>query len=219
MKRNSKIHMFIFVVCAFLSLWAANAKAESSIENVSILNTGQVEVWGIIENYREGDEVTILMISGEGTGSIDDGSIVYIDQRKIGNNGVFYFEFSIDERFSQENYILRIGSSTEGFTVLEASGTLPQIPPVVYQITNNSVVIGMDAYDLDSPYYESGNIIESLADGGNKIYYKINDMWFDVLDEECTSWQYLSEKNAISEDEWGAWYIRQYYNTVLNLST
>lgn len=211
--------LFTLAVFALLMSIPLSISAADEIKDVTItIKTGQVEVWGIIENYSADDEVTILMTRAENDKDIQSDDIMYINQQKIGNNGVFFFEFYIDERFSREDYELRIGSSVEGFTTLKATGTLPQMPAIVYQISNNAVVIGMDAYNLDSPYYESENIIKSLADGGNKMYYRINDMWFDVLDEECTSWEYLTEDNEIPETEWSIWYIRQYYNMPLSIS-
>ncbi|MBQ3124972.1 MAG: hypothetical protein IJC09_06100 [Clostridia bacterium] len=204
--------IFTLAVFSLLMSIPLGVRAADEIKEVTITNTGQVEVWGTIENYSADDEVTILMTRADAGTDIQGNDIMYINQQKIGNNGVFFFEFPIDEQFAREDYELRIGSSVEGFTTLKATGTLPQIPATVYQISNNAVVVGVDAYDLDSPYYESENIINSLADGGNKMYYRINDMWFDLLDKNCTSWEYLTADNEIPESEWSMWYIRQYYN-------
>ncbi|MDY3030808.1 MAG: hypothetical protein SOS24_03480 [Clostridia bacterium] len=134
--------------------------------------------------------------------------IMYLDQQALGNNGVFYYRFQIDEKFSESPYELKV----QGGTTLTQSGTLREIPSKIYNVADNAIRIGNDVYDIGCPKYTPDNISNSIAEGGNVIYYKIGGKWYDMLNENATSTAYFTAANAISEDEWDTWEIDNYYH-------
>ena len=212
---KKKILIPFFALLCMMCL-AVNVHAAGAVEDITVSNTGEVELWGTVENYADNTQVTILMSVGEFSEEISD--IMYINQEKVGNNGVFYFDFQVQEQFVGQPYRIYIGSDAEDFELLAIEGNIPDLPNKVYQVNNNAIRIGRDAYDLDCVDYTPDNISKSVEEGGNVICYKIGGMWFDLLDEDATSWEYFVEENAVDEAEWSEWYIRSYYtDTGLNL--
>ncbi|MBQ7975416.1 MAG: hypothetical protein IJ300_06990 [Clostridia bacterium] len=208
---NKKLLIPLFSLVCFLCV-SFTVRAAGTVEEITISDTGEVELWGTVENYTDNTQVTILMSAGKFLGDdATDSNIMYIDQEAVGNNGVFYFDYQVQEQFVGQPYNIYIGSNAEGFELLTLEGTIPDLPNKVYQVNNNAIRIGRDAYDLDCLDYTPDNISKSIEEGGNIICYKIGGLWFDLLNENATSWEYFAAENALDEAVWSQWYIRNYY--------
>jgi len=185
-----------------------DANDANKILSVDINGLGYAEVIGYVP--EKGCEVTFLMLSGDGS-DIQTEDIIYIDQITSGNNGTYLFQFKIPERFSNMEYTLIINSNSKQGVLKKASGTLPVIPAKIYGISNNALIVGNDAYDIGCAMCTPDNIANSLVTGGNKVYFKYGDNWYDLLDVDATTNAYLTEANAIPEDVYSYWVIDNYY--------
>lgn len=71
---------------------------------------------------------------------------------------------------------------------------------------------GTDA-DADSVYLTGTYVADSIVNGGNVIYYKFGDKYYDLLDENATSNAYLVAENAMASAEVNKIKLRYYYQT------
>ena len=94
-----------------------------------------------------------------------------------------------------------------------SSPAVGDLPPNVHNISNGSVIYGADAYTPDSVYLAGTYVADSIVNGGNRIYYKFGDKYYDLLDENATSNAYLVAENAMPSAEVNKIKLRYYYQT------
>ena len=165
----------------------------ASVINISTLtvdNTGLATVIGNVTNAGANTQVTCLAMTSEDFNTTD--KIFGIDQVTVGNNGTFLIKFRIPYRFANQKAYL---------------------PPNVHNISNGSVIYGADAYTPDSVYLAGKYVADSIVNGGNRIYYKFGDKYYDLLDENATSNAYLVAENAMESAEVNKIKLRYYYQT------
>ena len=165
--------------------------------------TGYMRVVGHITAYEAKSQVTFLALA-------PGDEIAYINQIQIGNNGTFLFECSFPSKYSEDTITIRIGSNT-GANVFSTTHTLSTIPPGIENVENNSVLYGCDVYTLDSIYLASDYVYNSIFSGGNRIYYKIGDLWYNLMDSRATSAAFLVPENAVPFSEVQAIKLGTYY--------
>ena len=87
------------------------------------------------------------------------------------------------------------------------------IAATIDDVTDNSLLIGMDVYQLsDTDNYILEKILDSITTGGNKVFYKINGLWFDLLSGDITSpADFTNPDKAIPHDEVESWELRNWY--------
>lgn len=207
-KFTAKITSAVFAVIMIIFNTTAYA-VQGTFSKFYVDSTGTVEVSGYFEDTAQRD-TTILMTDIADIMTTDNPAehIMYIDQQPMGNNNVFLYRFQLDEKWSNSPYVLKVN----GGELIEMSGTLREIPSKIHNAANNALRVGNDIYDIGCPYYTPDNISASIERGGNKIYYKIGGLWFNMLDPLAVSTEYFKSENAVSEEEWDAWEIDTYYH-------
>ena len=211
MRKLKKISLFVAVLtclqlCKPIQLKAATVKPKIVVTSITVELDGYTRVVGYISGADKNAQVTYLV-----TTQINNTEIVYIDQKACGNNGAFYFTHGIQPKYSKNIVKFKIGSNT-GADTWSFIYSLPDIPPGIEHVENNSVMYGMDVYSIPSVYLNATYVTDSLFNGGNVIYYKFDDHWYDLLDEKATSTAYLLDtRYAVSDDVMKALPVRYYY--------
>lgn len=198
------IVMLIFAAAPSVTVTAAST---GTITSLTISDSGVFEIIGYYDDTDWTASALLLFKGTELSSDISSEDIMYINQEPLGNNNTFYYRFKVDERFSEQPYVLAIN----GGELISVTGTVPRILDVI-DVANNALRVGDDFYDIGHVMYTPNNIADSIEYGGNVIYYKIGDMWFDVLDENATSAAYLVSSNATPEEEVSQWYMRKYHH-------
>ena len=198
--------LLAFVLCV-VPVGAAttdDGECEIVINSIEISKNGHTEIIGYIDGAEKGAMLTFLALTDIANddflaGEIIAGdTIVYIDQVTLGNNAAFLLKFRINDDYSEADVLFRFGSNT-GAEPLNVKYTLPYIEPLIGIVENNSAMYGKDVYTLDSPYLTPQNVANSIIYGGNRIFFKIGDLWYDLLDEKATDNSYLVEENAVDD--------------------
>lgn len=185
----SIILAFALIFCFSVpDVHAASAIVVTSI-NVDV--AGSAKITGYIPGAPAKSQVTFLMQHGN--------EIVYINQIECGNNGAFLFEFHVDAKYSEKTVTYGIGSDT-GATSYRTEYKMPFMPPGFKHIENNSVIYGKDAYTTDSIYFCTEYITDSILYGGNSIYFKLGNRWYNLLNSKATSSDFLVSANASADD-------------------
>lgn len=207
----------MMVTCPITSVSAA--EPEITILSTEMNNDGTFEVIGRVENAAVGTQVSFLMCSEDvwdTTGHIvesklETDSVAYIDQVGTGNNGTFIVQGQVSEKW--ENQTLRFAGASSYGGYYTQTMSAPEISPYdIDIIDNNSVMYGRDAYLVTGAFYNADNIAISIKDGGNRIYYKLGDKWYDLLDPDALDNSFLVSKNAISDSKVEECKPRYYYN-------
>ncbi len=213
-------------LCTF-NISAANNK-EIVVKTFSVNESGMVEVYGYIENCSldEAQWATLLLIKGtrDDLNTLDDGDIVYIDQIELGNNCSFLFKFPLTTKFSTDeslnaDFTLCVGSDVSVNTYFETIN-ISNREFSLRHIANNDVIYGLDVYSLSagSSYLTGENVANSIIYGGNQIYYKLGNLYYDLLDKKATSSSYLVEANAIDDAIIENLNLRYYYKGQFELN-
>lgn len=181
------------------------ATPQTIIKTFTVSETGKCEVYGYIKNVTHGDQITILVTLGNEKDALNlgDGSkISYINQITAGNNHSFLFKFNVRDEHVGKTLTLGIGNDSDA-PVVRQTYTPPKSGDkfTLNTIANNDVIYGRDVYSLDSSWLTARNVADSIVYGDNKIYYKIGNNWYDLLDKDATDSSFLVEKNAMSETE------------------
>lgn len=205
-----------FVLAFVLVPTVANAagKAEIVIDKASITDGGKIEVIGHLTECEKGTQVAVLLADKSyktENRELQADDIVHIDQTSTGNNGTFLFQTSVKQKWSEKDVILSIGSNAE--TGMKSTDLkIPELPPTIDIVDNNSVLFGRDCYAVTGPYYmDADRIAESFAYGGNNIYFKLGDNWYNLLDKNATSNAYLKKENAVGISDIEKIMPRYYY--------
>lgn len=203
--------MVVFCVPYVFGVYAGETEVTGEIQRFYVDSTGTVELIGYFDNTNN-TSTSMLLTTDADLNTMNNDNIMdiimYIDQPYLGNNGTFYMHFPLNEKFSESSYVLRMN----GGTLLTQTGTLREIPSGINNVSNNALRVGNDIYDVGCMQYTPENISKSIERGGNKVYYKIGDNWFNVLDENAVSTSYFTKDNAIPEAEWDTWEIDTYYH-------
>ena len=222
---KKRIIAFVFavalmVVAAYPTTYVNAADPKITIISAEIDNSGTFEVIGQVEGAAVGTQVSFIMCSKDAwdaTGHIIESKfkadyIAAIDQVETGNNGTFIVQGRIDEKW--ENQTLRFaGASSEGGYYTQTM-SVPEISYGINIIENNSVIYGRDAYLVTGAFYTADNIAVSIKDGGNRIYYKLGDRWYDLLDPDALDNSFLVPENAISDSQVEECKPRYYYGKI-----
>ena len=183
---------------------------EIILTTLEIDETGLTTAIGYIPTAEDGAQVTCLAMDTETLTTADH--IMWIDQMTIGNNGTFMTRFYVPSRFSNSTMYIRFGSNTEAETITETL-KIGELPTGINNIVNGSVIYGNDAYMSDSVYFNAQYVADSIATGGNKIYFKVGNRIYDLMDSAATSNDYLVADNAMTADEVSEIKLRYYYTT------
>lgn len=217
------ICILLSIILSFACMLTATA-AENSIiiDSFIVEDDGRCEIIGHISNNAEGAQVSVLAQTAEAIEESADVSIentLYIDQTATGNNGTFLFEFTINGRFSEAEAVFVFGSDADT-EVLSYAYTMPVLDIDFESISNNSVLYGNDVYLIGSSYLTSGYVVQSILNGGNIIFFKIGNYWYDLLNEAATSSAYLTVENAAENEDVKEFATGTYYrgDTRINLT-
>ena len=183
---------------------------EIILTTLEVDKTGQATAIGYIPTAEDGAQVTCLAMDTESFSTADH--IMWVDQMTIGNNGTFMTRFYVPSRFSNSTMYIRFGSNTEAETITETL-KIGELPTGIGNIVNGSVIYGNDAYMADSVYFNAQYVADSIAAGGNKIYFKVGNRIYDLMDPAATSNAYLIADNAMTADEVAEIKLRYYYTT------
>ncbi len=193
-----KKYKFLGILLAFILVFASSvpiayAEPTIAVTSMSVDMSGSTKLIGYISEAVAKNQVTLLVTYGE--------EIVYIDQVETGNNGTFLFKFTIDAKYSEKTITYNIGSDT-GAKAYKANYKLPYMPPGFEHIENNSVIYGHDAYTANSIYLsDSMTVTDSIIHGGNIIFFKIGDKWYDLMNPKATSSAFFVDENATADSK------------------
>ncbi len=183
---------------------------EIILTTLEVDETGLTTAIGYIPTAEDGAQVTCLAMDTESFSTADH--IIWVDQMTVGNNGTFMTRFYVPSRFSNSTMYIRFGSNTEAETITETL-KIGALPTGIGNIVNGSVIYGNDAYMSDSVYFNAQYVADSIATGGNKIYFKVGNRVYDLMDSAATSNAYLIADNAMTADEVSEIKLRYYYTT------
>lgn len=192
------------------------ATNEIIVETFSISETGYVEVYGYISGVSEPDvQVTFLLVQGTSLNAVNNSSdltdiVAYIDQQGTSNNGSFLFKCQINEKFLGKTLTLGMNSSADTDLFTETVNANAK-EFSLRSIANNDVIYGLDAYQLTSSQLTARNVADSLTYGGNKIFYKLGNNWYNLLDERATDNSFLVSANKTAYSEMEQLDLRYYY--------
>lgn len=217
MRRTTRYLSLFLAVCILVIPVSVSSEEQSApkvaaivITTLEVDSAGNATVIGYIPTATAATQVTCLVMDSETLQTSDQ--IAWIDQMKVGYNGTFLTQFYIPDRFSGKTLYFRFGSDADTETITEKY-ELGTILPGIENITNGSVIYGSDAYMCDSGYLNAENVADSIVHGGNKIYFKIGNRWYDLLDTGATSNEYLKAENAMSDTDVQKISIRYYYTS------
>ena len=83
----------------------------------------------------------------------------------------------------------------------------------VNDVSDNSLRVGGDVYYLDdTTSYIYNNVLDSIRNGGSNYYFKIDERWYDLLDENINTLEDLKdETKAVPLDDVRVWDLRKWY--------
>lgn len=200
--------LFTFSILLNSIVTVEAASPKTYIEKYNISGSGLVEVYGYIKDATVGNQITILLTLGNKSQAANITSqnanqrIAYIDQITCGNNHSFLFKFNIRPEFLGKELTVSIGNDSDA-PVVRKVGKSPSSSTkfTLTSINDNDIIYGRDVYDLNSAQLTPRNVADSIIFGGNKIYYKIGDHWYDLLDKNATDSSFLVESNALTQSE------------------
>lgn len=209
------ISFFIILVMVLCPITIHSADNAVVIDSAEVNGLGICEVIGHIDGAPEGTQIAILVtLSGTDIQSPEDltiDNLIWIDQLTLGNNGTFLTEFLVGRRYANQKIDIRIGESFAGTTVTQTV-TVPKLEPNAYSVGSNSILYGADIYDAKSSHLTVENVTDSIVSGGNIIYYKLGDNWYNLLEPDATSSAYLVPENAVDTEIVNAMPLRYYYS-------
>lgn len=206
------------MVASYPITYGSADEPEITIISAEIDNDGDFEVIGQVEGVAVGTQVSFLMCPEDAwdkTGypiqsKLNADYIAYIDQVGTGNNGTFIVQGQVAEKWKNQTLRFAGASSYGGYYTQTMS--VPEMSYGIEIIANNSVIYGRDAYLVTGAFYNADNIATSIKEGGNRIYYKLGDKWYDLLDPDALDNSFLVSKNAISDSKVEECKPRYYYN-------
>lgn len=206
------------------------AEPETVVKTISLTETGYCEVYGYVKNVdpeNKNDQITILVTQGtvkdaENLSSFGDTAgerIGYIDQVTCGNNHSFLIKFQMRDKFVGEKMTVSIGNNLDA-DVYRQTVSPPKAGEkfTLNTIANNNVIYGKDVYMLSSAFLTPTNVANSIIYGGNHIYFKLANNWYDLLNEKAVDSSYLVASNAMTDAQINSVFngtdpLRYYYCT------
>lgn len=171
--------------------------------------SGIVEVTGHVtgNNVPKGTQVSFVMADPDMFDSnhkvIEDkfnmDYLAHLNQASTGNNGTFLLQFTVDSKWSEKVLAIALNTSL-GDAYTYTTVKMPELPPGIDVVGNNSVLYGRDIFSVEGKYYTPDNIANAMLEGNN-IYFKIGDNWYNLMDAAATSNAYLISKNAVTVSE------------------
>lgn len=218
----SLILAIIFVFSAFtMNTWGADTTTPQFKFKAKIMGTS-CEVYGIHPLKKENMQVILLAVADHKPpewGSLSNAElsshIAYIDQFTTGKNGSFMLKFKLmTDRISSTKGFKKIYiamNATDCSVSNYAECDVLAVGGGYADVANNSIRVGCDVYDSTSPALTEDNVLDSIKNGGNELYFKLNNKWYNLLDDKCTDSNYLVSANAVSDTElksmgWSKWY-------------
>lgn len=193
---------------------------------VSINQTGTCTIRGKIN--PNGGSVALIVVTDSGlqkfksnnTGSLNvPDDVVMIDQTdNIGSTGEYLFTFAVPSKLAFKTIHIIMGTNDSKITDGGINGKtlkveVPNIKLKLTEIKNQSVRIGNDIYALDSNYYTRERVVASLKKGNNVIWYKVGNYWYNLLDENCLSNEYLKSSNSLKNSILEKFMFGVYYSS------
>lgn len=211
-----------------LSLVAEAATITSIYSNatVSINQVGTCTIRGKIN--PNGGSVALLVVTDKGLQKFKSNStsslgvptdIIMIDQTdNVGSTGEYLFTFAIPSEMAFKTIYVLMGTNDSNITDGGINGKylsveVPNIQLKLTEIKNQSVRIGNDIYALDSNYYTRDRVIASLKKGNNVIWYKVGNYWYNLLDEDCLSNEFLKSSNSLKNSVLEKFTFGVYYSS------
>ena len=209
------ISVFLALVLLLCPITIHSAENAVVIDSAQINKMGICELIGHIDNAPAGTQVAILVtLAGTDLTNVENltiDNLIWIDQITLGNNGAFLTEFIVGRKYANQKIDIRIGEGFGGTTAVKTF-TVPKLEPNAYSVGTNSILYGNDVYNARSLYLTTKYVTDSIVSGGNVIYYKLGDNWYNLLDPEATSAAYLVSKNAVDTETVNARPLRYYYS-------
>lgn len=213
-KKLTSLLLILSLLFAFMPIMAVQAAAAVTVTSIEMSDAGMLKIRGYYSGCENSIDGTIL-ITSESTQSdsfrLSNENCIWIDQVPLGNNGAFSYTVHINQKFSEMTaYIAMGGGGLE--SAYRTTVDVPELPPDISVVENNSTMFGRDCYYVNGTHYQDANkIADSFAFGGNNIYYKIGDNWYNLLDPEATSSDFLTAANAVNINDIVAKVPRYYY--------
>ena len=196
--------------CAYADGHDVSGITEIILTTLEVDETGLTTAIGYIPTAEDGAQVTCLAMDTETFSTAEH--IMWVDQMTVGNNGTFMTRFHVPSRFSNSTMYIRFGSNTDAEPITETL-KIGELPTGVNNIVNGSVIYGNDAYMADSVYFNAQYVTDSIATGGNVIYFKVGNRIYNLMNPAATSNNYLIADNAMTADEVSEIKLRYYYTT------
>ena len=219
---KKRIIAFVFAVVLMVVAYPVTSSGavepEITIISAEIDSTGAFEVIGQVEGVAVGTQVSFLMCPEDAfdtTGhpiqsKFNADYIAYIDQVGTGNNGTFIVQGQVAEKWKNQTLRFAGASSYGGYYTQTIS--VPVISYDIGIIENNSVIYGCDAYLVTGTFYNADNIATSIKEGGNNVYFKIGDYWYDLMDAAAVDNSFLVKENSVKDAEIEDLKPRYYYS-------
>jgi len=205
-KTIKKGFCFLLIIGIIISMFTF-VSASTVSYNVNLYEGGRIDITGNLSSGA-GQQITMLVtLSGVPVSST---TIKYIDQQPTTTNGSFLFRFTLPSTLRGAILDFTVGAA-DLTAPLKKTLTIPDFPININSVENNSVRVGLDAYQMESTYYTANNVVNSLIQGGNTIYYKIGDRWYNLLDSNATSASFLIPANAVNTSTVSAWLLDTWY--------
>lgn len=199
--------MLLIPICVY-SEQSAPKVSEIVITTLEVDASGAATVAGYIPTADSGTQVSILVMDAETLEKADQ--IAWVNQLTVGYNGAFLDKFVIPDRFSGKTLYFCLNSNADTEMICERYD-LGDIKPTAANISNGVVIYGLDAYMCDSDYLNAENVTDSIANGGNRIYFKIGNRWYDLTNAAATSNAYLKSDNSMTDTDVHKISFRYYY--------
>ena len=209
----------IILLMSVLSIPAyASEEYEIVIDSMSVTKTGYGEIIGHISGVPLDTQISCIIAKSEmfdADGNIIDAEVnmnnlAWIDQIGTGNNGTFLIQFTVNSKFSESTLEVRMGCQyTQMFS---GQIEIPELPAGIEIAANNSALYGRDIYYVAGGLYIAESIANSIAYGGNNVYFKIGDYWYDLMDDEAVDNSFLVKENAVKDAQIESLKPRYYYS-------
>lgn len=209
-----KISIILLFSLLFMFSSVTNTDSAHIIDyTITLYEGGNIEVQGIISSGPDQQVTLLVHTPGSLTGLPQSElmeHIAFIDQVKSTTNGTFLIRFTLHPKWQGQELQFNVGG-TDVDEPLRKIVTIPTYPININSVENNSVRVGIDVYHLSSPAYTPDNVVNSLIEGGNTIYFKLGGRWYNLLDSRATSAEYFKKENAIDDDIVNAWQLDMWY--------
>ena len=208
---KTKLGIIGLCLLLLLNLWCVPVSAENTaeiiIDSVEVNKMGEGTIIGHISTGEVGIQITCIVGTPDlfkADGYLDESKfdmnhVMHIDQVGTGNNGTFLIEFGVDKKWSNHDAKIIFGC-TYGVNAWY-DFTVPELPPGIEVISNNSVLYGREIFYVNSFGYIPENIATALSRGGNNIYFFFGDSWYNLMSEAAVDNSFLVKDNASPTSE------------------